>query len=105
MVMDIMWWISAVELPALGGLFWLVWRNRRDADTTAEDNRRAFERGLAQVREGLAAYKLEVAQSYASLGHLRDTEKRLTAHLERIEKKLDGVQARSTTTPTYGGRS
>ncbi|EKV27067.1 hypothetical protein C882_1996 [Caenispirillum salinarum AK4] len=104
MVMDIMWWISAVELPALGGLFWLVWRNRRDADAATEDNRRCFERGIAQVREGLAAYKLEVAQSYASLGHLRDTEKRLTTHLERIEKKLDGVQVQATAASVAGGR-
>lgn len=103
MVMDLMWWITAVELPALGGLFWLVWRARHDADAATEDNRRAFERGLAQQRESLAAYKLEVAQSYASLSHLRDTEKRLTTHLERIEHKLDGVQNQAV--QAAGGRA
>lgn len=103
MPFDIMWWVSAVELPALGGLFWLVWRNRHDADDAAEENRRAFERGLAQQREALAAYKLEVAQSYASLSHLREVEKRLTAHLERIELKLDGVQQQAVR--PAGGRA
>jgi hypothetical protein len=88
-----MWWATAVELPALAGLFWLGWRNRRDLDGEMEDNRRAFERGHAQLREALSAYKLEVAQSYASIAYMKDVEKRLTAHLERIEYKLDTAAA------------
>lgn len=90
---DLIWWISAVELPALGALFWMIWRARADADTGIEDNRRTFERGLAQQREALAAYKLEVAKSYASISYIKDVEKRLTAHLERIEHKLDAKTA------------
>lgn len=91
--LDLMWWITAVELPALGALFWMIWRTRADGDTATEDNRRTFERGLAQQREALAAYKLEVAQSYASIAYIKDVEKRLTVHLERIEHKLDGKAA------------
>ena len=38
---DLMWWITVVELPALAGLFLLIWRTRRDLETavgeTAED--------------------------------------------------------------------
>src|SRR3546814_2901183 len=30
---DIAWWITAVELTTLGGLFWLIWRTRRDGET------------------------------------------------------------------------
>lgn len=88
--LDLIWWITAVELPALAGLFWLIWRSRHDSDDAIEDNRRTFERGLSQQREALAAYKLEVAQSYASIAYIKDVEKRLTVHLERIEHKLDG---------------
>lgn len=102
MTFDITWWLTAVELPALGGLFWLVWRARHDADAGIEENRRCFERGIAQQREALAAYKLEVAHTYASLSHLREVEKRLTAHLERIEHKLDGVQQQAAR--AEGGR-
>lgn len=96
--LDLMWWITAVELPVLGALFWMIWRSRQDADSGIEDNRRAFEIGLAQSREALAAYKLEVAKSYASISYIKDVEKRLTAHLERIEHKLDAKAA-----PAAGG--
>lgn len=69
---ELAWWVTAVELPALAGLFWLVQR----------------------TREALADYKLEVARTYASLAHLKDVEVRLTEHLLRIEAKLDHVAAR-----------
>jgi len=95
-----MWWISAVELPALGALFWMIWRAHSDADDGIEDNRRACELGLAQQREALAAYKLEVAKSYASMSYIKDVEKRLTVHLERIEHKLDAKTASAA-----GGRA
>ncbi|MGC2855988.1 hypothetical protein ACM64Y_10980 [Novispirillum sp. DQ9] len=98
--MDLMGWITAVELPVLGGLFWMIWRARAEADAEIEANRRTFELGLAQQREALAAYKLEVAKGYASIGYIKDVEKRLTVHLERIEHKLDVKAA-----PAAGGRA
>lgn len=88
---DAVWWITAVELPALGGLFWLLWRIRQDADTRLDDVDRRLEVGLGQTREALSAYKLEVAKSYATTGYLKDVERRLTEHLVRIEAKLDAV--------------
>lgn len=88
---DMMWWVSAVELPALGGLFWLTWRTRHDADEGVEENRRLIDSGLAQGREALSAYKLDVAKQYASMAYLKDVERRLTEHLLRIEAKLDVV--------------
>ena len=30
-VFDAQWWIGAVELPILGGLYWLIWRTRQEA--------------------------------------------------------------------------
>ncbi len=86
---DTIWWISAVELPALAGLFWLVWRTRRDIERDVEAIRHDCEAGVAGSREGLAAYKLEVAKSYASLAYLGEVERRITRHLTRIENKLD----------------
>ena len=86
---DFIWWITVVELPALAGLFWLNWRNRRDADTAVDDTRHQFETGHMMLRESLAAYKLEVAKTYVSIDHLKDVESRITHHLFRIENKLD----------------
>ncbi len=86
---DLIWWITAVELPALGGLYWLAWRNRRDTDAALDISRRQAETSLGALREGLAAYKLEVATSYVSIPYLREVEARLTDHLVRIETKLD----------------
>ncbi|KAF0225923.1 MAG: hypothetical protein FD176_78 [Rhodospirillaceae bacterium] len=91
--MDSLWWITAVELPVLGGLFWLIWRSRQEADDRLDDLAHRLEVGVGQAREALAAYKLEVAKSYATTGYLKDVERRLTEHLVRIEAKLDNVGA------------
>lgn len=89
--MSPLWWITAVELPVLGGLFWLIWRSRQDADDRLDDLAHRLDVGVGQARESLAAYKLEVAKSYATTGYLKDVERRLTEHLVRIEAKLDNV--------------
>lgn len=83
------WWITVVELPVIGSLFWLLWRNRRDGAADLTKAIGDFSQQTTQMREALSAYKLEVAKSYASIAYIQDVEKRLVAHLERIEKKLD----------------
>jgi len=87
--MDTAWWITAVELPALGGLFLLFWRSRHEADTRLDEIDHRLQVAASQAREALAAYKLEVAKTYATTGTLKDVERRLTEHLLRIEAKLD----------------
>lgn len=91
LAIDTGWWITAVELPALAGLFWLVWRGRNEADARLDRIEHRVESGLGQCREALAAYKLEVAKTYATTGYLKDVERRLTEHLVRIEAKLDAA--------------
>jgi uncharacterized membrane protein len=86
---DPAWWITAIEIPVLTGMFWMVWRIKRDAEAATEDLRRLVDRTHLQLREALAAYKLEVAKSYASIAYMKDVERRLTDHLLRIEGKLD----------------
>ncbi len=75
------WWIGVVEIPALVALFTLVWANARD----------------------LANFRLDVAKNYASSLQVRELEQRLTAHLLRIEAKLDTTalktESLSTRTP------
>ncbi len=89
--LNLAWWVTAVELPALGGLFVLIWRARSEADDRMDEIDHKVEVAGSQLREALAAYKLEVAKTYATTGTLRDVERRLTEHLVRIEAKLDAV--------------
>lgn len=65
----IMWWISVFELPAIAGLFGLI---------------------LGQMRD-LTEFRVDVARLYASATQVRELELRLTAHLLRIEAKLDST--------------
>ena len=92
MAMDMGWWITAVELPVLAGLFWLIWRQSQECDQRLNQLDTRLDIGLSQGREALAAYKLEVAKTYVTTGTLRDVERRLTEHLVRIEAKLDAAQ-------------
>lgn len=87
---DPIWWIGAVEIPAVTALFWLVWRTRRDLEQRREADRRDAEEGHARLAAALADFKLDVAKSYASIAYLHAVERRLAAHLFRIEAKLDG---------------
>ncbi|OIN86937.1 MAG: hypothetical protein AUJ12_04345 [Alphaproteobacteria bacterium CG1_02_46_17] len=72
------WWIGVIELPALSALFWMIWTSRKE-----------FERGLQDVRGELTLHMIDVARSYAQTRDLRSLENRITAHLLRIEAKLD----------------
>lgn len=89
MTLDLVWWITVVEIPALTGLFWLIWRTKRDQEEELQHHREVTDKAVIQSREALSAYKLEVAKTYASIAYLKDVERRLTEHLLRIESKLD----------------
>ena len=88
---DLTLWITAVDIPALGGLFWMIWRARQDSEASEQHLREIIETRHSQMREALAAFKLEVAKSYASRSDLRELEERLVGHLLRIESKLDST--------------
>lgn len=88
---DMALWITAFDLPALAGLFWMIWNTRAEHDNDLEQLQALLERRCDQLREALAAFKLEAAKTYASHGDLRDLEGRLTGHLLRIESKLDST--------------
>lgn len=82
-------WITAFELPALAGLFWLAWRIKCSGEAALGRLGARLDRELDRLRESLAQHKLDVATGYASLAALQSVEERLTAHLLRIEAKLD----------------
>ncbi len=82
------WWITAVEVPALGCLFWLTHHARREAERALLRVYREIQTNLSMVLENLAQSKLEVARLYATASDLKDVEKRLTDHLLRLESRL-----------------
>jgi tagatose-1,6-bisphosphate aldolase len=86
---DLMWWLSAVELPALGGLFWLTQQQRERLEQAMHQMQTEHRAAISATRAALSDFKLDVAQRYASIAYLKDVETRLTEHLLRIEAKLD----------------
>jgi hypothetical protein len=77
---QLIWWITAVDVPMITAFFIAFARLKRDV-----------EHNIEQGRERLSAFKLTVAQNYASINHVKDLESRLIAHLLRIETKLDNT--------------
>lgn len=88
---DLIWWITVIDLPAMAGLFALIWRTRQDHERSVDHLQTLLDHRSAQFRDALGAFKLEVAKTYASHTDLRDLETRLVSHLLRIEAKLDAT--------------
>ncbi|OKH89135.1 hypothetical protein [Thalassospira sp. TSL5-1] len=86
---DLGWWLTMVELPVLAGLFWLIWRSRAEFQRDLDRLSARGQRDIQDTREALAGFKLDVARNYVSIPYLKDVERRLTAHLLRIEAKLE----------------
>lgn len=86
---DLVWWITVFDLPAMAGLFALIWRTRREAEQANTNLQRMLDHRSDQLRDALGAFKLEVAKTYASQKALQALETRLVEHLLRIESKLD----------------
>lgn len=92
------WWVTAVELPMITGLFWLIWRTREESENEVERLQSLLNQRCSQLREALSGFKLEVAKTYASHTDLRELETRLVEHLLRIEMKLDKTALKAAET-------
>lgn len=88
---DLVWWITVIDLPAMAGLFALIWKTRSEGEQAVSRLRLSLDHRSEQLREALHAFKLEVAKTYASQTDLRALETRLVDHLLRIEAKLDAT--------------
>ena len=88
---DMNWWVTVIQIPVLGGMFWLIWHIRNESENAERHLRDLIDTRHSQMREGLAAFKLEVAKTYASVTEMRELESRLVGHLLRIESKLDAT--------------
>lgn len=85
----LIWWITAVDLPALSTLFWISLRHKKETEEEIGRIQDNLDVRATQLREALSAFKLEVAKSYASVTDMKDLEGRIVSHLIRIESKLD----------------
>jgi hypothetical protein len=97
----LIWWITAVDLPALSGLLWLVFHSKREADEAIDTLHETLDVRSNQLREALSAFKLEVAKSYASVTDMKDLETRIVSHLLRIESKLDQTALKTESLKAY----
>ena len=97
----LIWWITAVDLPALSGLLWLVFHSRHEANEAIDTLQETVDVRSTQLREALSAFKLEVAKSYASVTDLKDLESRIVSHLLRIEAKLDQTALKTESLKAY----
>lgn len=97
----LIWWITAVDLPALSGLLWLVFHSKREADDAMDALHETLDVRSTQLREALSAFKLEVAKSYASVTDMKDLETRIVSHLLRIEAKLDQTALKTESLKAY----
>jgi hypothetical protein len=88
---NMVWWITVVDIPALTGLLLLIWRTRRDNEEARQYLQDMLDKRTSQLREGLNAYKLESVKTYARESDLQALEERLITHLVRIEAKLDNT--------------
>ncbi len=88
---DLVWWVTVIDLPAMAGLFAMIWRTRQDNEAAIDHLQDMLDHRSDQMREALHAFKLEAAKTYASQRDLRDLELRLVEHLLRIEAKLDAT--------------
>jgi hypothetical protein len=91
---DISWWVSVIEIPMLAALFKLMWDIKKDLTQKIEQMDLRHAESTGRLRDDLAAFKLEVARGYVPMQMMRETDRRLSMQLMRIEEKLDTVTPR-----------
>ena len=85
------WWITAIEAPIVAALFWMIHGLRKDLHERIDRSDLRKEEAVDRTREDLSEFKLEVARHYVAQPLIRDVDRRLSAHLLRIEAKLDAA--------------
>jgi phage shock protein A len=91
---QVQWFLAEIMIVAsiLIGIWKVVAGKIAEVEKTAEANAEALERAVAQGGADLSSFKLEVAQKYASQQHLKDTEERLVAAINKLETTISATQ-------------
>lgn len=98
------WWISAVEAPIVAALFWMIHGLRKDLHERIDRSDLRKDEAVERTREDLSEFKLDVARSYVPQSLIRDVDRRLSAHMLRIEAKLDASLHAGAMMPMRGAR-
>jgi len=102
MQIETTWWITAVEAPIVAALFYMIHGLRKDMQERMERGEQRDSDAVGRTRDELAEFKLEVARAYVPLSLIRDVDRRLSAHLLRIEEKLEEVKRCHCAVPSRG---
>lgn len=87
--LDMATWLTAILLPVLAALFWMIQGVKRDVSKRIDEMSQRKLDALLALREDLSSHKLDVARGYAPLNAIRDIDRRLSMQLVRIEQKLE----------------
>lgn len=87
-------WVGGVGLPIVLGALGYVNYRIGEAENKAQG-----------ALDELAAYKLQVAEKYASITYLKDVEVRIMAGLDKLQRSFDGfVEGYHASRMDSGGR-
>lgn len=92
---QVQWFIAEIVIVAsiLIGI-WKVVAGRIEAvEKRSVADAEILERAIAKGGADLSDFKLEVAQKYASQQHLKDTEERLVAAINKLEATIAAMPA------------
>jgi hypothetical protein len=92
--LDLTTWLTAIMLPVLGALFWMIQGVKRDLQARLDVIAQRKLDALLELRDDLASHKLDVARGYAPMHAIRDIDRRISLQLMRIEDRLDRLGAR-----------
>lgn len=92
---QVQWFIAEVVIVAsiLIGIWKVVAGRMETINANAQRGIEDVEHCIAKGAADLSDYKLEVAQKYASHQHLKDTEERLVAAINKLESTISAMPA------------
>src|SRR5689334_7491203 len=83
---DLAWWVTAVEAPIVGALFWMIHGLRRDVEERISRGDQRDSDAVHRTREDLAEFKLVVARTYVPLSLIREVDRRLSQQRRSFTK-------------------
>jgi hypothetical protein len=91
---QVQWFLAEIVIVAsILITIWKVVAGRMETiNMKAQQGIEALEERAAKGSDDLSAFKLEVAQKYASQQHLKDTEERLVAAINTLETTISATQ-------------
>ena len=92
---QVQWFIAEIVIVAsiLIGIWKVVAGRIQAIEQNCDAHVEKLEAEIAKNSTDLSDYKLEVAQKYASQQHLKDTEERLVAAINKLEAAIAAMPA------------